>query len=98
HLICLSFPTRRSSDLCLRSVRRLRLGGELVVLDELLRVSFDQLPQVADQAAASRLQGQVIFPGLQPLRKRIRGAAGEVFGSDDGDRKSTRLNSSHGSI
>src|SRR5207245_10786468 len=91
HLYLLSFPTRRSSDLMsfVYLAREVSTGHDVAI-----KVLSPKL--ATDRSSVERLQREA---GLamrldHPNVCRIL-RLGE---SEDGDRKSTRLNSSHGSI
>src|SRR3546814_16221628 len=75
------------------SISRLSDGGEL------LRIEIrDRYPFHDDGRGASRLEGRGRFPircGAEARRVLCRAIIGGLQGSERGDRKSTRLNSSH---
>src|SRR5204862_8184574 len=90
-----SFPTRRSSDLPLAVAALIRAlsDDEVDVRDEALRtlVLLDRIPSSAEK---------VLLVELGENNWGMRAEAVTALGkldtiTDDGDRKSTRLNSSH---
>src|SRR5207245_11550459 len=86
-----SFPTRRSSDLHVRQVIVKRLRPEIALRGALIAERW--LPAVGMRDSGPSLLGSVAEPGGN--------CAWHVYddlGPCELDRKSTRLNSSHGSI